>query len=165
MYVSFFKYFFLIIGSPVFSLLSEKTNSIIENKSYHFDLSQLMKDIIRSIGVTLRNLLWQSVYLISLLILSFIPVLGWIVPIVASFLDCYYVGFSMLDYNSARNNIKPSESMDIINHHKGMAIGNGMIFYMAHLIPFIGWVLAPGYAVISATISLHQARKKSIINI
>jgi CysZ protein len=164
-YFSLFKYFFLIIGSPVFSYLSEKTDSIIENRDFPFSFSQLFKDVVRAIKIACRNMLWQSVYLITILILSFIPLAGWITPLLSVFLDCYYVGFSMLDYTSERNKITAAESIDLISHHKGLAIGNGMVFYLMHLLPVIGWLLAPSYAVIAATISLHQAKNKNVISL
>ena len=46
-YFSLFKYLFLIIGSPVFAYLSEKTASIIEGKDFPFSFSQLIKDSVR----------------------------------------------------------------------------------------------------------------------
>lgn len=158
-YFSLFKYLFLIVGSPLFAYLSEKTESIIENKDYPFDLKQLMKDVARGIRLALRNTLWQTVYTVSLLILSFFPVVGWITPVVTLFVECYYYGFSMLDYSCERHKLSPSESITYIGNHKGLAIGNGMVFYLMHLIPLVGWVLAPSYAVVAATISLyHQDR-------
>lgn len=36
-YFSLFKYLILIIGSPLFAYLSEKTEAIIENKAYSFN--------------------------------------------------------------------------------------------------------------------------------
>ena len=80
-YFSLFKYLFLIIGSPVFAYLSEKTESIMEGKDFPFSFRQLFTDIVRGIKLALRNTLWQSVYTISLLILSFIPLVGWVVPV------------------------------------------------------------------------------------
>jgi CysZ protein len=50
-----------------------------------------------------------------------------------------------------------SKSIDFISTHKGLAIGNGIVFYLMHLIPVIGWIFAPAYAVIAATISMHEA--------
>ncbi len=157
-YFSLFKYLFLIVGSPLFAWLSEKTEAIIEGKSYPFNFKQLMKDMIRGIKLALRNMLWQTVYTISILLLSFIPVVGWITPIIALLIECYYFGFSMLDYSFERNKLSPSQSISFIGRHKGLAIGNGMIFYMMHLIPFLGWILAPGYGVIAATISLYKTK-------
>jgi len=162
-YFSLFKFLFLIIGSPLFAYLSEKTESIMGGKDYPFNFKQFTKDIVRGIRIALRNLLWQTVYVVSILILSFIPIIGWIAPLVALLVECYYFGFSMLDYSSERNKLSSSQSIEFIGRHKGLAIGNGMIFYIMHLLPFVGWLLAPSYAVIAATISLLSARKKQVI--
>jgi CysZ protein len=162
-YFSLFKFIFLIIGSPVFAYLSEKTESIIEGKEFPFSFPQFLKDIVRGIKIALRNLLWQTVYVVTILILSFIPVVGWVAPLVALLTECYYFGFSMLDYSSERHKLSTSQSIAFIGNHKGLAIGNGLVFYVMHLLPFIGWLLAPSYAVVAATLSLHKAREKQVI--
>jgi CysZ protein len=158
LYFSLFKYLFLIIGSPLFSYLSEQTEALINGTAddFAFDPKQMMADIGRGIGVALRNSVWQTVYTISILILSFIPLVGWITPVISTFVECYYYGFSMLDYSCQRHHIAPTASLAYISQHKGLAIGNGIIFYGMHLIPILGWVLAPAYAVIAATISLYH---------
>jgi CysZ protein len=154
-YFSLFKYLFLIIGSPLFAYLSEKTEAIMEGKNFPFSFTQLLKDILRGIRIAFRNMLWQTVYAVSIFILSFIPVIGWVTPLIGLLVECYYLGFSMLDYSCERHKLTTSQSISFIGRHKGLAIGNGMIFYMMHLIPLLGWMLAPGYAVIAATISLY----------
>jgi len=164
-YFSLFKFLFLIVGSPLFAYLSEKTESIIEGKEYPFNFKQLMKDIVRGIRLALRNLLWQTVYTVSILILSFIPLVGWITPLLALLIECYYLGFSMLDYSCERNKLSTSQSISFIGRHKGLAIGNGMVFYMMHFIPILGWLFAPSYAVIAATISLYNAKTEGLINV
>jgi CysZ protein len=158
-YFSLFKYLFLIIGSPVFAYLSEKTQSIIDGKEYDFSFAQLLKDIARAVKLALRNALWQTVYSVCILFISFIPVVGLATVVLAFFVECYYLGFSMLDYSCERNKLSASQSIAFIGRHKGLAIGNGAVFYLVHLLPFIGWVLAPGYAVIAATISLNNNNK------
>jgi len=158
-YFSLFKYIFLILGSPVFAYLSEKTEAIIEGKDFPFSFSQLLKDIVRGVKLAIRNSIWQTLYAITLLILSLIPVVGWITPVIALSIECYYYGFSMLDYSCERNKLSPSESIAFIGRHKGLAVGNGMVFYLMHFIPVIGWVLAPAYAVIAATISLYHQKE------
>jgi CysZ protein len=114
----------------------------------------------RGIRLALRNMLWQTVYMVCLLILSFIPVIGWIVPVFALFVECYYYGFSMLDYSCERHKLSASQSIEFIGKHKGLAIGNGIVFYLMHLVLIVGWVLAPAYAVVAATISLYHQDKE-----
>ena len=162
-YFSLFKFLFLIIGSPVFAYLSEKTESIIEGKDFPFSARQLAIDIFRGIRVAFRNILWQTVYVLTILILSFIPLFGWVAPLVALFVECYYFGFSMLDYSCERNKLSAQQSTALIGHHKGLAIGNGIIFYLMHFVPLLGWVLAPSYAVVAATLSLLNAKKSQVI--
>ena len=162
-YFSLFKFIFLIIGSPLFSYLSEKTDAILTGKDFPFSLSKLMKDAWRAIKIAIRNILWQSLYMISLFLLSLIPLFGWVTPVVGLLVEFYYLGFSMLDYSSERNNLSASQSIQFIGTHKGLAIGNGLVFYLMHLLPVIGWLLAPSYAVIAATLSLHKARNEKII--
>ena len=158
-YFSLFKYIWLIVGSPVFAYLSEKTDSIIQNKQFDFNSKQFLKDMLRGTSIALRNSLWQSVYMISILILSVIPVAGWLTPLLALLVECYYYGFSMLDYSLERKRMNTSESIYFIGNHRGLAIGNGLIFYIMQLVPFIGWVLAPAYAIIAATLSLHDVKE------
>jgi CysZ protein len=69
-YFSLFKYLFLIIGSPVFAYLSEKTSSIIEGRDFPFSFSQMMKDAWRGSKLALRNTIWQTVYIVLLFFLS-----------------------------------------------------------------------------------------------
>jgi CysZ protein len=157
-YFSLFKYIFLIIGSPVFAYLSEKTEAIIEGKDFPFNLKQLLKDIVRGVKLAFRNVLWQTVYTVSILILSFIPVIGWVTPLIGLLIECYYLGFSMIDYSCERNKLSTSQSIAFIGRHKGLAIGNGLVFYLMHFIPILGWILAPSYAVIAATLSLYNTK-------
>lgn len=163
LYFSLFKFIFLIIGSPLFSYLSEKTEAILTGKDFPFSFLKLMKDAWRAIKIALRNLLWQSLYMLSLFILSFFPLFGWVTPLVGLLVECYYLGFSMLDYSSERNNLSAMQSIQLIGRHKGLAIGNGFVFYLMHLLPVLGWLLAPSYAVIAATLSLHKARNEKVI--
>ena len=139
----------------------------MEGSDFPFSFKQLLKDILRGIRIALRNMLWQTVYAVSIFILAFIPVIGWITPLIALMVECYYFGFSMLDYSCERHKLSTSQSIAFIGKHKGLAIGNGMVFYMMHLIPLLGWVLAPSYAVIAATISLYgnkEGQTPSVVN-
>lgn len=158
-YFSLFKFLFLIIGSPLFAYLSEKTEAIMEGRDFPFSFAQLLKDISRGIKLALRNALWQTVYTLSILILSFIPFVGWFTPLIALIIECYYLGFAMLDYSCERNKLSTSQSIEFIGKHKGLAVGNGIVFYLMHAIIIAGWILAPSYAVVAATISFYKTKQ------
>lgn len=160
---SIYKFILLIFGSPIFSCLSEKTESLILEKNFSINKKNLISDCKRAITVVYRNLSRQGVYLLSFILVCAIPIAGWITPLILIALDCYYIGFSMLDYGYARSNVSQSTSFEQITHHRGLAIGNGMVFYFLHIIPIAGWIFAPGYAIIAATLSIHRAKKANII--
>jgi len=153
-YFSLFKYLILIIGSPLFAYLSEKTEAIIENKEHTFSRKELRRDAARSIRMALRNCFLQMLYFLGLILMSLIPVIGWITPIIALLMECYYYGFSMLDYSFARTDFSRQQSIRFIGRHRGLAIGNGFLFYLMH----VAIVLAPAYAIIAATLSVHKVK-------
>lgn len=153
-YFSLFKYLILIIGSPVFAYLSEKTEAIIEQKEHSFNWQELKKDARRNSKLALRNAGWQVFYLVCLILLSFVPLIGWVTPVIALLMECYYFGFSMLDYSFARNQFSLGQSTLFTARHKGLAIGNGLLFYLMHVVI----ILAPAYAVIAATLSVHKVK-------
>ena len=163
-YFSLFKYIWLIVGSPIFSVLSERTASIINGQTTSFNLKQFTTDVIRGMRMAMRNTFWQTVYILSIIFLSLLPLIGWISPIVAILVECYYYGFSMLDYTCEREKLSASKSIDFIGNHKGLAIGNGIVFYLMHCVLIVGWILAPAYAVIAATISMYEVRENRKID-
>lgn len=153
-YFSFFKYLILIIGSPVFAYLSEKTEAILEEKEHSFNWAELRKDCARSIRLALRNCGWQTLYLFGLILLSLIPVVGWITPMIALVMECYYFGFSMLDYSLARNGFTGMQSIQFTGRHRGLAIANGFLFYLMHAVI----IFAPAYAIIAATLTVRKVK-------
>lgn len=154
-YFALFKHLILVIGSPLFAYLSEKTEAIIDQRTdYRFNWKDLKKDAIRGSRLALRNAGWQSVYLFALVLLSLVPLVGWITPMIALVMECYYFGFAMLDYSFARNGYTSAQSAGFTGRHKGLAIGNGFLFYVMHI--FI--LLAPAYAIIAATLSFQKVK-------
>jgi CysZ protein len=153
-YFALFKYLILIIGSPVFAYLSEKTEAIIENREYTFNLKQILPDAKRGIRLALRNAGWQTVYMVGLILLSLFPVVGWITPLIAILVECYYYGFSMLDYGLAKNDFNMQKSIFYSGRHKGLSIGNGIVFYLMHVVI----VFAPAFAIIASNLSLNKVK-------
>ena len=153
-YFSLFKYMILIIGAPVFAYLSEKTEAILEEKDHSFNWAELKKDCTRSIRLALRNAVWQTIYLFGLILLSLIPLVGWITPLIALGMEFYYFGFSMLDYSLARNGFSGTQIIQFTGRHKGLAIANGFLFYAMHAVI----IFAPAYAIVAATLTVHKVK-------
>ena len=154
-YFSFFKYICLIIGSPVFAYLSRKTEFIIDGNDHTPGWGEIKSEFARGIYIAIRNCGWQTIYMIGLILLSLLPVIGWITPLIVLVVECYYYGFSMLDYGFARNKDSSAQSIQFIARHKGLAIGNGFLFYLMHSLI----IFAPAYAIIAGTLTVHKVKK------
>ena len=153
-YFSFFKYICLIIGSPVFAYLNRKTELIIEGKEEAPGWADIKAEAARGIYIAMRNCGWQTIYLVGLILLSLVPVAGWITPLIVLVVECYYYGFSMVDYGFARNKFTTTQSIQFVGHHKGLAIGNGFLFYLMHTLI----IFAPAYTIIAATLTVHKVK-------
>jgi len=153
-YFSLFKYVWLILGAPVFAYLSEKTDASMEGKEFTASTKELLKDSLPGMKVAIRNCLWQILYFAGLILLCFVPVIGMIAPVIALFVECYYYGFSMIHYSLDRKKIPSAQSVMFINNRKGLAIGNGLVFYLMHILI----IFAPAYAIIAATLSLRNVK-------
>jgi len=154
-------YIVIICLSPVFAMLSEKTEEILTGNKYKFNGDQMMRDVVRGILLAFRNLFIELFYMIAIFSLGlFIPFIGGIVgSILLFFISSYFYGFSFIDYNNERRRMTLKQSVQFIRANKGMAIGNGMIFSIFLLIPFCGTTLAGFIAIISviaATIATHK---------
>ncbi|MFM7645757.1 MAG: EI24 domain-containing protein [Sphingomonadales bacterium] len=154
-YFSLFKYLLLIVGSPAFTYLSEKTEALLDGKEHPFSWADVKYDALRGIRLAFHNAGRQILYFIGLIFLSLIPLAGWITPLIALVLEAYYFGVSMLDYSFARNRFTLKESLLFSSQHRGLAIGNGIVFFAMHVMIW----LAPAYAIIAATLSVRQVQK------
>jgi len=158
LYFSWFKYLILVAGAPIFVWLMNKTQAFTGLSP---QAPEFTGQMMRGIRVALRNFLWQTFFMMCILFVSLVPVAGWVTPLLAVFVECYYFGYSMMDYTNARRGLSLTQSNQFISRHKGLPIGNGIVFYGMHLPVVAGWLLAPGYATIAASLSLHEEAPQS----
>jgi len=152
-------YVTLMLLSPLFSYISERTEEIVSGKKYPFDLWQFLRDILRGMFIALRNLFLETAWMILLFLLGFVPVIGWMGVIPLFIISAYFYGFSFIDYTSERRKKSIGQSVSFVREHKGFAISNGVMFCLFLLIPFIGVLLSGTAAIISvvaATLAVNE---------
>lgn len=142
-------YITLMVLSPLFAYISERTEEIVSGKKYPFNPDQWMRDIVRGILISLRNLFIQTGWTILLFVLGFIPVIGWFGALVLFVISAYFYGFSFLDYTSERRKMKINDSVQFIRTNKWLAIANGAAFSFFLVIPFCGAMLSGFVAIVS----------------
>lgn len=153
------KYILLIILSPLFALLSEKTEEKLTGNKFPFSILQLLKDVLRGILISLRNMLLEFLIILLCFVLNIIfPVSAIVTFPFLLFVSWYYYGFSMLDYSCERYKYGISASLRFIRSNKGYACGIGLVYWFFISLPtvigdFIGIMFGPTLAVVGATAS------------
>ena len=158
-YFALFKYVFLIFFAPLFAYLHLRIVAIQEVIPFKFNQKEYLKLVLRSIKVNLNNMLWQTVYLIPVVLVCTLPLIGWFTPIFTILMEAYFFGYAMIDYGLATEQQSRIASASYVSEHKGLPIGNGILFYLIHLIPIIGWMTAPFYALIAAHINTQEVKE------
>ena len=157
-YFALFKFIFLILFAPVFSYHHLRITAIQQNIPYLFDWSEYIKLVLRAVKLNLTNLVWQIVYLIPIILVCTIPIIGWFTPIFTILMEGYFLGYAMLDYGLATENKSRIAAATYVSNHKGLPIANGLVFYLLHLVPIIGWITAPFYALIAAHLNTQEIK-------
>lgn len=149
LFVTFGAYIVLIVMSPVYSWLSEKTEAHLTGKTYPFNLRQLLWEIIRGIAIAFRNMLFQLGITLLLFFLSFVPVIGLLSPFALFLVSAYFYGFSFVDYSIERKRFNVKESVRYINKNAGVVTGIGFVFALSLMVPCISIVLGSAVSLLS----------------
>ena len=146
-----YKHIVMALSAPFMSPVSEKIEAhFSKTEAVHRDTS-FSAQLWRAIRINMRNLGMELLLTIPILLLNFIPLLGNIVASSLLFLvQSYYAGFGNMDYTLERH-FNYATSIAFVKKHKGHAIGNGIVFMLFLLIPFIGVIFILPLSVTAAT--------------
>lgn len=159
-YLAIYKYLILAILSPFLAMLSEKVEEKFTGKTYPFVFKHYVQDILRGLKINFRNMFVEILWIVLLFFISFIPLIGFIVPVILFLVSSYFYGFAMMDYSLERYRLSVKESIKFARKNKGFAIANGIIFYLLFIIPVIGLLVAPSYSCVAAAIGCEKIRVK-----
>ncbi|WGH76418.1 EI24 domain-containing protein [Tenacibaculum tangerinum] len=145
-----YKHIVMALSAPFMSPVSEKIEDHLRGEDHTHRTTSFQEQLIRGIRINLRNLIRELLLTIPILLLGLIPVIGIISTILLFLMQAYYAGFGNMDYTLERH-FKYQESIDFVKEHKGLAIGNGIVFMLFLLIPVIGVILVLPLSVTAAT--------------
>ncbi len=165
-----YKHIIMALSAPFMSPVSEKIERHLlglDSKEKHIHRNTSFKEQLwRGIRINVRNLLKELLLTIPILLISFIPLIGFLSTILLFLVQAYYAGFGNMDYTLERH-FKYRESINFVGKNKGIAIGNGIVFMLFLLIPVIGIVLVLPLSVTAAstkTIELLKAGNHLVID-
>ncbi len=152
-----------ILMSPIYTFLSEKTETILTGKDFPFDMKQTIRDIWRAIRIAVRNTAKQLLLTALCLLLNFIPAVGSIASLILIFIiNAYYFGYGFMDYTYERWRLSPRDSRKETHKLKFVALANGAV-YSLPLYLFCGAFIAAfigGVSTVAATLSQLEFKEK-----
>ena len=147
---TFQTYHYGIISAIYEPCIRKNRSHLTGNVQHTHRNTTFLQQLWRGIKVNGRNLFMELLLTIPLLLLKFIPVINIFSTILLFLVQAYYAGFGNMDYTLERH-FKYKESTSFVRKHRGLAIGNGMVFILFLLIPVIGVILVLPLSVTAAT--------------
>jgi CysZ protein len=150
--LALFKVLVLILSAPFMSPMSEKVERHITGAPpMGFDPTQILRDLVRGIRVNVRNLFWELLYTLLLILLGLIlPFLSPLVPVLIFLVQAYYAGFGNMDFTLERH-FGYRDSVRFVRDFRGLALGNGTV-YLLLLLTGVGFLVAIPLATIASTL-------------
>ena len=145
-----YKHLIMAFSAPFMSPVSEKIEAYLEPGIHQHRDTSNASQLIRGIRINLRNLGWELLMTLPLLLLSLIPVVGFIATLLLFLIQAYYAGFGNMDYTLERH-LRYRESVSFVKQNRGYAIGNGIVFMLFLLIPIVGILLVLPISVTAAS--------------
>ncbi len=161
-----YKHIVMALSAPFMSPVSEKVENHLLGQTEHVHRqTSFRQQLLRGVRINLRNLSKELLFMIPLVILSFIPVIGIVFTILIFLIQAYYVGFGNMDYTMERH-FNYKESIQFVRKNRGVAIGNGIVFVLMLFIPILGFIITLPISVVAAsteTVKILEEKKLIVI--
>jgi len=155
-----YKHIIMAFSAPFMSPVSEKIEAHLTGvERYNHRTTSFKEQLWRGIRINVRNLGKELLLTIPLLLLKFIPVVNIFSTVLLFLLQAYYAGFGNMDYTLERH-FKYKESIKFVARHRGIAIGNGIIFMLFLMLPVIGWILVLPMSVTASSLNTVELLKR-----
>lgn len=155
-----YKHIIMALSAPFMSPVSEKIEAHFLGQNSKLSIqdrnTSFNQQLWRGIRVNVRNLFMELWLTAVILIISLIPIFGWFTSLLLFFVQAYYAGFGNMDYTLERH-YNYRESISFVRKHRGIAIGNGIVFMLFLLIPVIGVILVLPLSVTAASLKTVEA--------
>lgn len=140
-----------IIAAPFNALLAEATEKYLTGNqlSEEGGFKQMMKELIPTIMMEIRKLIYMILWSIPFLIILFvIPIIG---PIIWFLFTAWMMSLQYMDYPMGNHKIKFEQQRNLQGKKRLFSLGFGGVTMGASMIPFINFIVMPT-AVIAATL-------------
>lgn len=153
-----YKYLILLIFQILMFHITLKTKEILTGQPQNHSWQNFKSGFMRSAQIMVRYYLIETG--IILLLGIGLPLLGvgFMKQALAFIIQCYFIGFALLDSYHEGNHLKIIASEKRTRRFAGVAVGLGLIYYVLVAIPVIG-LIAPVLASVHAIVMMFWLDK------
>ena len=140
----YIKYIIQLLLAPLLAYISAVTEEKLTGKSYVFHWVEFLKDILRGIALTIRNIVLETLMVVcSFFVCWTFPLAGLIFPLVLYLVNCFFMGFNFIDYAAERKRMSIGKSTGWMLKNYGAVTGFGLAYNLISMFPLLDWLLAP----------------------
>lgn len=156
--VVFNGFFLIIILTPLLAFFSEKVEEVLTGTKFPFDIGQLLKDLIRTIGLVLLNVI------IYFFIIRVWNVVSWLFGLNIEWLDetvgiifsCWFYGLNYADYVLERHRYGIGKTYEWGRKNFWVCFSLGGLYMLMLFVPILGIAISPLFVTAMATVVLRK---------
>ena len=154
--ISFFSFTVLanLIASPFYGVLSARTLAIVDNMAEIVELP-----VLQVVMAEFKRLLYIVARMLPILLLSFIPVLNLISPVIWGLFGAWMLVMEFMAYPLENAGLLFEQQRDLLKTVRFGALSFGGVTMLGLSVPVLNIIIAPA-AVIGATLYIHEMREK-----
>lgn len=153
---SYFKYIVFILMEVVIFHFARRTLEIKTNQNFDTTFKAFWKAEKRMLKVAIHCAVTEWFLTLAITIIVSIFGLDFIKAPLVLIMQCYFLGFLMLDNYNEAYHLTIKESLKFSKSFSGVALGIGFVSYMMMMIPLVGSFLAPLLGAVTAAIVMHR---------
>lgn len=166
------KYVMLILLEVVVFHFARRTLEILTGNKAKADWKDFVDAQIRMIKVAFRSWILEVVILGVLgIFFAIFGFIDFIKPILAVAVQCYFLGFAVMDNYNEQFGLTIKESVTYAWQYLGVVMAMGLFFYIMLLIPFLGTIAGPCVAAVAVCVimyklsDLHKMKDKPAVDL
>ena len=138
-----------IVAAPFNALMSEKIEEMLTGQDINSDMN-FMTLVVSSMGSQLRKLIYILLWSAGLFLVSLIPVINFISPVLWVVFGSWLLSLEYLDYPMGNHDLSFSQQKKVLSKRRGLSLGFGGMVMILTSIPIVNFFVMP-LAVAGAT--------------
>ena len=149
-----------LLAAPFNGVLAEAVETKLQGKPpIGLNWKEILKDAPSMIWNELRKILYFIAWMIPLFILSWVPVINIIAPVLWIALSSWMLAIDYHDYPMGNHQLKFPQQRALLRQKRLLALGFGMATLGATMIPFVNFLVIP--AAVAGATALYLDKFKS----